>query len=215
MVRTSRHDTPLVVSRPTAWLRDDAARWLSTGRLRALRALAERTADLRWTPALVFELLEELHTDDAFHEIVEDLSRGGTRVNFAQVLLLALAARHSWRPDALSRLLRRLGLRAGSRRAVPAPGNDKGVHVPPPTHPRPGHHVHQSRARLRSVKALRSASTPTGHPTAVAASGAPAVGAGGLDGTVGLARRRPLRDASGSQPPAIRGRRDRKGMHHG
>ena len=160
MVRTPRHDTPLVVSRPTAWLRDDAARWFSMGRLRALRALAERTADLRWSPALVYELLEELHTDDAFHELVRDLSRGA-RVNFAQVLFLALAARHSWRPDALSRLLRRLDVRASRRRATSAPGNAKGVHVRPPTHPHPGHHVHQSRARLRSVKALRSASTPT------------------------------------------------------
>ncbi len=214
MVRTSRHNTPLVVSRPTAWLRDDAARWLSTGRLRALRALAERTADLRWTPALVFELLEELPTDDAFDELVEDL-RQRPRVNFAQVLLLALAARHSWRPDELSRLMRRLGLRACRRRAVPAPGNTQGVHVGSPTHPRPGHHVHQSRARFRSVKALRSASTPTGHPNAAAASGAPARGASGLDGTVGLARKRLLRDAPGSHPPTKRGRRDRKGMHHG
>jgi hypothetical protein len=123
-------------------------------------------------------------------------------VNFAQVLLLALAARHSWRPDELSRLMRRLGLRACRRRAVPAPGNTQGVHVGSPTHPRPGHHVHQSRARLRSVKALRSASTP-------------AVGASGLDGTVGLARKRLLRDAPGSHPPTKRGRRDRKGMHHG
>lgn len=201
MVRTSRPNTPLVVSRPTAWLRDDAARWLSTGRLRALRALAERTADLRWTPALVFELLEELPTDDAFDELVEDL-RQRPRVNFAQVLLLALAARHSWRPDALSRLLRRLGLRACRPHAASALGNVKGVHVRPPTHPRPGHHVHQSRARLRPVKALRSASTPTS-------------GARGLDGTVGLARKRPLRDASGSQPPTIRGTRARKGMHNG
>ena len=134
MVRTSRHDTPLVVSRPTAWLRDDAARWLSTGRLRALRALAERTADLRWTPALVFELLEELPTDDAFDELVEDL-RQRPRVNFAQVLLLALAARHSWRPDALSRLLRRLGLRACRRHADlnagQHPGRSRWIAHPP------------------------------------------------------------------------------------
>ncbi len=200
MVRSPRHDTPLVVSRPTAWLRDDAARWFSMGRLRALRALAERTADLRWSPALVYELLEELHTDDAFHELVQDLSRGA-RVNFAQVLLLALAARHSWRPDALSRLLRRLGIRASRRRATSAPGTAKGVHVRPPTHPHPGHHVHESRARLRSVKALRSASTPTS-------------GAGGLDGTVGLARRTPLRAAPGFQPPTTRATRDRKEKNH-
>jgi hypothetical protein len=214
VVRTSRHDTPLVVSRPTVWLRDDAARWLSAGRLRALRALAERTADVRWSPALVFGLLEELPTDDAFDELVEDL-RQRPRVNFAQVLLLALAARHSWRSDALSRLLRRLGLRACRPHPTSTPGHAKGINGRLPSHPRPEHHVLQSRARLRSVKALRSAPTPTGHPNAAAASGGPAGGAGGLDGTVGLARRRPLRDASGSQPPALRGTRGRKGRHHG
>lgn len=201
MVRTPRHDTPLVVSSPTAWLRDDAARWLSTGRLRALRALAERTADLRWSPALVLGLLEELPTDDAFDELVEDL-RQRPRVNFAQVLLLALAARHSWRPDALSRLLRRLGLRACRPHPTSTPGHAKGINGRLPTHPRPEHHVLQSRARLRSVKALRSASTPTS-------------GAAGLDGTVGLARRRPLRDASGSHPPISRQTRARKERHHG
>ncbi len=201
MVRTSRHDTPLVVSRPTAWLRDDAARWLSTGRLRALTALANRTADLRWSPALVLELLDELQTDDAFDEIVEGLRQHG-RVNFAQVLLLALAARHSWRPDALSRLLRRLGLRADRPHPTSTPGHAKGINGRLPTHPRPEHHVLQSRARLRSVKALRSASTPTG-------------GARGLDGTVGLARKRPLRDAPGSHPPTSRQTRARKERHHG
>jgi hypothetical protein len=201
VVRTSRHETPLVVSRQSAWLRDDAARWVSTGRLRALRALAERTADLRWSPALVLELLDELPTDDAFDELVEDL-RQRPPVNFAQVLLLALAARHSWRPDALSRLLRRLGLRACRPHPTSTPDHAKGIIGRLPTHPRPEHHVHESRARLRSVKALRSASTQ-------------AVGAGGLDGTVGLARTRLLRDAPGSHPPTKRGRRDRKGMHHG
>ena len=202
MVRTPRHDTPLIASQPTAWLRDDAARWLSTGRLRALTALANRTADLRWSPALVLELLDELQTDDAFDEIVEGLMRQHGRVNFAQVLLLALAARHSWRPDALSRLLRRLGLRAGRPRPTSASDHARGTNRRLPTHPHPEHHVLQSGARLRSVKALRSASTPTS-------------GARGLDGTVGLARRRPLRDAPESHPPIARQTRGRKDRHHG
>jgi hypothetical protein len=123
-------------------------------------------------------------------------------VNFAQVLLLALAARHSWRPDALSRLLRRLGLRAGRPHPTSTPGHAKGINGRLPTHPRPEHHVLQSGARLRSVKALRSASTPTG-------------GAPGLDGTVGLARKRPLRDAPESHPPISRQTRARKDRHHG
>ena len=126
-----------------------------------LKALAEQTADLRWSPALLNALLEELHTDDAFHELVGD-PRNSARPRYPQVLFLALAARHSWRPDDLSRLLRRLDVRATLVVApIPTPSNTRTRRVRPPTRPHPGHHVLQSRARLRSVKALRSASTPT------------------------------------------------------
>lgn len=195
------HDTPLpVVSQPAVWRREDATRWYREGRLRVLKALAASTIDLRWSPALVYALLEELHTDEAFHELVEVL-KSGTRANYPQVLFLALAARHSWQPDDLSRLLRRLDIRASRRRAPSRPLDARTRRVRPPTHPHPGHHVHQSTARLRTVKALRSASTPRG-------------GAGDLDGSVGLAKKRPLRDASGFQPPTLRETRNRKEMHH-
>ena len=196
------HDTSRpVVSQPAVWLREDATRWYREGRLRVLKALAASTVDLRWSPALVYALLKELHTDDAFHELVEVLSRNGARANYPQVLFLALAARHSWQPDDLSRLLRRLDIRASRRRAPSSPLDARTRRVRPSTRPHPWHHVHQSTARLRTVKALRSASTPTG-------------GAGGLDGSIGLAKKRPLRDASGCQPPTMRETRNRKGMHH-
>jgi hypothetical protein len=149
-----------------------------------LKALAASTVDLRWSPALVYALLEELHTDEAFHELVEVLIRNGARANYPQVLFLALAARHSWQPDDLSRRLRRLDIRASRRRAPSRPLDARARRVQPSTHTRPWHHVPQSTARRRTVKALRSASTPR-------------CGAGGLDGSVGLATNWPLRDASG------------------
>lgn len=200
MRRNNLTTTRPVLSQPAAWLPESARRWYRDGRLRVLKALAEQTADLRWSPALLKALLEELHTDDAFHELVRDPGNG-SRLRYPQMLFLALACRHSWRPDDLLRLMRRLDVRATLRRANSTTSNSRACRVQPPTRPHPEHHVSKSRARLRSVKALRSAPTPTG-------------GAGGLDGAVGLARRGPLRDAPGFHPPMARRTRDRKENTH-
>jgi len=185
-----------VVSQPAAWLPESARRWYRDGRLRVLKALAEQTADLRWSAALLNVLLEELHTDDAFHELVRD-PRNSSRLRYPQILFLALASRHSWRPDDLLRLMRRLDVRATLRRANSATPHTRACRVQPPARPHPEHHVFNPRARLGSVKALRSASTP-------------ASGARGLDGAVGLAQRRLLRDAPGFHSPMALRTRDRK-----
>jgi len=198
--RNNPTTTRPAVSQPAAWLPVSARRWYRDGRLRVLKALAEQTADLRWSPALLKALLEELHTDDAFHELVRD-PRNGSRQRYPQMLFLALAARHSWRPDDLLRLMRRLDVRATLRRANSTTSNTRACRVQLPTRPHPEHHVFKSRARLRSVKALRSASTP-------------AVGASGLDGTVGLTQGRLLRDAPGFHSPMARRTRDRKEKNH-
>ena len=200
MRRNNPTTTRPVVSQPAAWLPVSARRWYRDGRLRVLKALAEQTADLRWSPALLKALLEELHTDDAFHELVRD-PRNGSRQRYPQMLFLALAARHSWRPDDLLRLMRRLDVPATSRHTSPTPSDATTEGVRRPTRPHPEHHVFKSRARLRSVKALRSASTPRS-------------GASGLDGAVGLARRGPLRDASGFHSPMARRTRDGKEKNH-
>ena len=200
MRRNNPTTTRPVVSQPAAWLPVSARRWYRDGRLRVLKALTEQTADLRWSPALLKALLEELHTDDAFHELVRDPGNG-SRPCYPQMLFLALACRHSWRPDDLLRLMRRLDVRATLRRANSTTSDTRARRVQPPTRPHPEHHVFKSRARLRSVKALRSASTP-------------AVGASGLDGTVGLTQGRLLRDAPGFHSPMARRTRDRKENTH-
>ena len=90
MRRNNPTTTRPVVSQPAAWLPESARRWYRDGRLRVLKALAEQTADLRWSPALLKALLEELHTDDAFHELVRD-PRNSSRLRYPQMLFLALA----------------------------------------------------------------------------------------------------------------------------
>ena len=176
---------------------ESARRWYRDGRLRVLKALAEQTADLRWSPALLKALLEELHTDDAFHELVRDSKNGSRQRLSADAVPRAgrspqLATGRSLAPDATARPACHDVVTPPLHRRTPRAGR-----VRRPTHPHPEHHVFKSRARLRSVKALRSASTPTG-------------GAGGLDGAVGLARRGPLRDAPGFHSPMARRTRDRK-----
>ncbi len=200
-MRRGRNTPRHVISQQTVWLREEATRWYREGRRRALKALAKRTVDLRWSPALLNALLEDLHTDDAFNEIVRDPRTCAGR-RYPQVLFLALAVRHSWRPDDLSRLVRRLDIRASHRHLTSQTRSDAHTSdVRPLARPHPGHHVANFPARRRSVKALRSAPTPTS-------------GAHGLDGAVGLARKRPLRDAPGFQPPTTRSTRNRKGKNH-
>jgi hypothetical protein len=113
---------------------------------------------------------------------------------YPQVIAVANALRHSWQPDELTRLARRLGitLSANTHSTEPlvasstppqasAAGtpNNKGSRTP-------GHHTRNSGARLRPVKALRCAPTP--------------FGASGLDRDVGRARRGHLRDAPADHP---------------
>jgi hypothetical protein len=89
-------------------------RWHQHGRLRALRRLAERTRYLPWSAALLGVLLEELHVDDVFEDVVGVITRLRVR-HYPYAVVMALAIRHSWRPDDLARIVRHLGLsRAGA-----------------------------------------------------------------------------------------------------
>jgi hypothetical protein len=102
---------------------------------------------------------------------------------------VAIALRHSWRPDELTRLAKRLGiaLSVHTRSTGPVVASStlpqaSAARTPNKTRARtPGHHVRKSGARRRPVKALRFAPTP--------------IGAAGLDRNVGRAQGRHLRDA--------------------
>jgi hypothetical protein len=84
------------------------ARWPEV-RLRALRLIAERASSVAWSPRLLTLLLEELHVDDLFVEIVGRPRQVPLR-RAAAAVAIALVLRHSWRADDLTRLVRRLGL---------------------------------------------------------------------------------------------------------
>jgi hypothetical protein len=88
------------------------ARWRRNQRLDDLRVLNARAASLRWTPTLLKALLEELHVDDAFEGLVGRPARLSVE-QYPQAVALAIALKHSWRPDDLQRIARRLGLNRG------------------------------------------------------------------------------------------------------
>ena len=142
----------------------DAERWRSERRPRVLRLFAARARKLAWSRALVKLVVEELYPDDLFAELVGRLDRVPRR-QWPYVIAIAVALRHSWRRDGLTRIARRLRV---SLATVRFPTAVRRFTVP-------DHHVADSPARLDPVKALRCAPTPRG-------------GAHGLDGTLGRAR---------------------------
>jgi hypothetical protein len=84
-------------------------RWRLRGRVQALHRLAVRTQNLRWSRRLLLLTLEELNVDEGFAELVDRPERLPLR-RYPQAIAVAIALRHSWRPDDLSRLTRRLHL---------------------------------------------------------------------------------------------------------
>lgn len=84
-------------------------RWRRERRRHDLRALARQFKRLRWSPTLVELLLEELYVTDELSALlapVGDLSPG----RYPQLVAVALALRHSWRPDDLREIAKRLGV---------------------------------------------------------------------------------------------------------
>lgn len=89
-------------------------------RARLLSSLARKTRDMRWTPALLRIVVEELGVVD---DIVKLLGRRRleTAGGIPQVIAVALALRHSWRVDDFAATLRRLrrSMRVSRRATAP------------------------------------------------------------------------------------------------
>ena len=96
---------PAIASQQRAWL----DRWHSEVRPRAVRLIAARTRTLSWSPTLLALVLEELGTDDLFAELVGS-ARTIPRRRYAQALAVATALRHSWQPESLAWVAKRLGI---------------------------------------------------------------------------------------------------------
>ena len=158
----------------------DTERWRRTLRPHLLRLIADRTATLTWSRTLLRLLLDELHVEDSFTGLVGS-PRHLPDSSYPQAIAVAIALRHSWQPHRLFHFARRLRIPL-SAKDIPSPARNTN-----PTRDRtPGHHGRDSRARLRPVKALRSAPTP--------------VGACGLDRRVGRAADPHLRDVPADRP---------------
>ena len=99
----ARHGSALVSRR------GQLHRWRLHGRIRTLRRLAARVENLRWSPRLLFLVLEELNVDDGFVDLLGPSERLPVR-RYPQATAVAIALRHSWRPDDLSRVARRFHL---------------------------------------------------------------------------------------------------------
>jgi len=70
-------------------------------------------AGLKWNGALFLLLLEELHIGDDFDHLV---GRPETipPARYPESVAMAIALRHSWRPDDLADITDSLGLRSGA-----------------------------------------------------------------------------------------------------
>src|SRR5688572_3213556 len=78
----------------------DVEHWRSTFRPHLLRVLTKRSATLVWSRTLLALVLDELHVDKLFRELVGD-PRHLPRRRYPQAIAVAIALRHSWRPDDL------------------------------------------------------------------------------------------------------------------
>ena len=103
-------------TRPTSTSRQPRARrvtetceWRTCVRPLILTKLVEQTRSLRWSPQLVDLLLEELHISDDFDRLIGPTA-GRSVSRYPQLLAIALALRHSWCPQDLARVVRRLRL---------------------------------------------------------------------------------------------------------
>jgi hypothetical protein len=78
-------------------------RWRRERRHASLRLFSRRAATLRWSPALLKLLLEELWANEELFSIVGRCRRIRPG-DYPHVLAVALAIRHSWRQDDLKRI---------------------------------------------------------------------------------------------------------------
>jgi hypothetical protein len=72
-----------------------------------VRSLANSVADLRWSSDLLNRLVYELKIEDDFAAVIA----GGTEIpihRYPQAVAIAIALRHSWRPDLFARISREL-----------------------------------------------------------------------------------------------------------
>jgi hypothetical protein len=112
--RLSSARSPRTFAAPRTRPADRATRrWRRDARPAYVRSALIATKALRWSRPLIEAVLEELYVDDHFEELLGrapgDLRPG----QYPQAIAVALILRHSWHPDDLACMLKRLKLRVG------------------------------------------------------------------------------------------------------
>jgi hypothetical protein len=90
-----------------------ARSWRRDKRPAAVLAAVAATKALRWSRPLVEAVREELYVDDHFEELLRTAPGDLRAGQYAQAAAVALILRHSWHPDDLACMLKRLELRVG------------------------------------------------------------------------------------------------------
>lgn len=108
--RASRPHIERSASRPA----DSATRrWRRDTRPKSVRAAVSATKGIQWTRPLIEAVLEELYVDDHFEELLGQAPGDLRPGQYAQAIAVALILRHSWHPDDLACMLKRLKLSVG------------------------------------------------------------------------------------------------------
>jgi hypothetical protein len=103
-----RNESRLPTQRALA--RDRTKRWRGRERPDLLRELVRRTDGLQWSPQLLALLIEELNVEDEFVALIAEPVSLAAR-QYPQAVAVALALRHSWRPDDFRQFLKELSRR--------------------------------------------------------------------------------------------------------
>jgi hypothetical protein len=101
--------------------RDDLADWRCLTRPLILENFLDRTRDLCWSRELIDLLLDELHVNDEFDDLISRVS-SPAQVNYPQLVALALVLRYSWFPEDLARIIAEPGLSSSAT----SPAVDRG-----------------------------------------------------------------------------------------
>ena len=86
-------------------------RWRRHSRPASVRSAVLATKALPFSRPLVEAVLEELYVDDHFEELLGQAPGDLRPSQYAQAIAVALILRHSWHPDDLACMLKRLKLR--------------------------------------------------------------------------------------------------------
>ncbi len=107
IAKLRRQQTAEITARQAA--QDAVLRWRGESRVLALQEFARLTTGLKWNSSLLMLLLDELYVDDLFDKMIGRVKKLST-AQYAQAVAFAIGLRHSWRPDDLLAVARRLGV---------------------------------------------------------------------------------------------------------